>query len=230
MAKSQENNGKPISPFAVKDCALVAIATGKKAQNLRELRDKLSQIHAGSIYYHFWGGMLRLQFDEPEYNNDFSAWAQNGLHDSCLAERWGAIVPSEYDDLEKLRQELIEVIEERLDESEFVPWSKTDKQFHFIRSQIVVYDTHHEIHHFRELAEVFPTLSLGSVFYHFIDAQRRYPVGQDDFRTWLSELGNGYDDLIGQLAEVDPYFASLSELRLRLTNIFTNYNNKRTKK
>jgi len=29
-----------IDPFAVKDCALIAIATGERAHNLRELRDR----------------------------------------------------------------------------------------------------------------------------------------------------------------------------------------------
>jgi len=221
--KKKNNGSKDIVPFALKDCALVAIATGKRAQNLRELRDMLATIHAGSIYYHFWGGRLRMQFDEPEFNNDFSAWSNNGLHDSSLAERLGAIVPTDFNDLEDLRHELIEVIEERLDETEIVPWSKADQQFQFIRSQIVVFDTHQTIHSFKELAEFFPKLSIGSIFYHFIDAQRRYPFGMDDFSNWLTSLGNKYLDLVSQLTEIDPYFSSLSELRQRLSRIFSDY-------
>ena len=30
-----------VEPFVIKDCALIAISTGKHAQNLRELRDRL---------------------------------------------------------------------------------------------------------------------------------------------------------------------------------------------
>ena len=221
--KTAKNSNGKMASFAIKDCALVAIATGRRAQNLRELRDRLEDIHSGSIYYHFWGGMLRPQFDDPEYNNDFAAWAQHGLHDACLAERLGAIVPTEYKDLEDLRQELIEVIEERLDESEIVPWSKVDRQFHFKRSQIVVFDTHKIVQHPKEMLDVFDRLSLGSVFYHFIDARRRYPLGVDDFRAWLSGAGNKHQALIDRLAEIDPYFATLSELRFRLVRIFTDY-------
>ena len=40
-------------PFAIKDCALVALATGRRAQNLRELRDQVMEIHAGSLFHHF---------------------------------------------------------------------------------------------------------------------------------------------------------------------------------
>ena len=60
-------------PFVIKDCTLIAIATGEEAYNLRELHNQLKTIHPGCIYYHFWGGMLRPSFDEPEYQNDFAA-------------------------------------------------------------------------------------------------------------------------------------------------------------
>ena len=49
-------------PFIVKDCALIAIATGIRAQNLRELRDRLRDIDLNCVYYHFWGGLLRPRF------------------------------------------------------------------------------------------------------------------------------------------------------------------------
>ena len=51
-----------IIPFEINDCALVGIATGRRAQSLREMRDILLDIHPGSIYYHFWGGLLRPYF------------------------------------------------------------------------------------------------------------------------------------------------------------------------
>ncbi len=127
-------------PFAVKDCALISIGTGERAQNLRELRDRILTTQPGSIYHHFWGGLLRPSFDDPEYQNDFAAWAGRGLHDTRLAERLSLIDPSEFQDLEALRRELVEVVEERLEETEMVPWAKSDHQFYFVRSQIVVFD------------------------------------------------------------------------------------------
>ena len=72
-------------PFSVKDCALVTIATGKKAQNLKEMREHLLNIHLGSIYHHFWGGLLRPRFDDPEYNNDFAEWVRHALQDNIHA-------------------------------------------------------------------------------------------------------------------------------------------------
>ncbi|HIE48161.1 TPA: hypothetical protein EYP84_04665, partial [Candidatus Bipolaricaulota bacterium] len=80
-----------MKPFKVKDCTLIAIATGVQAQNLRELREKVETVHPGSIYYHFWGGMLHSRFEEPEFNNDFAAWVRHALHDPVLAERLAVI-------------------------------------------------------------------------------------------------------------------------------------------
>jgi hypothetical protein len=203
-------------PFAVKDCALIAIGTGEKVQNLRELRDRLLTIDAASIYHHFWGCLLNPSFDEPEYQNDFAAWAWYGLRDRRLAEKLAVIDPSQFPDIENLRRELIEMIEERLEETELVPWAKANQQFAFIRSQIVVFDTSLRIENPRMLQENLPRMSIGSIFYHFIDARRRPPYGQDDFSAWLAGFGDGYPRLAESMSSVDPYFVTLTELRREL--------------
>lgn len=210
-----------VDPFAVKDCALISIATGKEAQNLRELSDRLETIHSGCIYYHFWGGMLRPSFDEPEYQNDFAAWAWRSLHDSRLAERLAIIDPTYYKDIEELRRELMDVIEERLAESEFVPWARSGQRFKFIRSQIVVFDTGIRIEHPSELRDRIPKMSLGSIFYHFIDARRRTKDGKNDFVQWFLSFNRGiYDDLIKRINSIDPYFTTLSALKNELHAVF----------
>jgi len=215
----------PTTPdvFVVKDCALAAIATGQRAQNLRELRDHLVSIHPGSIYYHFWGGLMHPRFDDPEYNNDFAAWARHALHDARLAERLGVIDPADYMEIEVLRQELIEVIDERIDESEYQTWARPDQQFHFVRAQTVSFDTGRRMTRPAELAATVPQLSLGSIFYHFIDARRREPQGMDDFRAWLAQFGGAHEELRTRLAEVDPYFVNLVELRQKLSELLRGY-------
>ncbi len=207
--------------FAVKDCALIAIATGRRAYSLKELREQLLTINADSIYYHFWGGLLQPRFEEREFNNDFAAWARHWLHDGTLAERLAVIDPTEFHDLEALRQEVIDLVEERLEEREYLRWQQVPRSFEFIRSQIVVFDTHKRADSPQQLAELLPHLSASSIFYHFIDARQRFPEGTDDFRFWLSSFG--FDRLCEQLSEVDPYFASLSEVRRNLIQVFADH-------
>lgn len=204
-------------PFAVRDCAMLSIATGVSAQNLRELRDRLRLVPASSLYYHFWGAHVRPGFDEPEYNNDFAAWAKHGLNDLALAERLSVIDPS--GDLEALRDELIEAVEQRLDERQWVPWAPPDQEFQFIRAILVVLDTGMRLKDPRALAEALPQLSRGSLFYHFIDARRR-PEGVDDLRAWLSGFGERHAGLIDRIADIDPYFITLTGLRQELMRAF----------
>ncbi len=215
-----------MEPFAIKDCALIAVATGERAQTLRELRDRLESTHPGCIYYHFWGGLLEPRFDDPEYQNDFASWAWHGLHEARLAERLGIIDPTEYPDLEDLRHELVEVIEEVLDESEILGWMRASQRFHFIRSQIVVLDTAVQITHPGDLSEFIGRMSLGSIFYHFIDARRRTEHGNNDFSEWLMGLGEEYAPLAKRIAALDPYFTSLSEMRRDLEGIIRAFNQK----
>jgi hypothetical protein len=200
-------------PFAVKDCALLAIATGTRAQNLREFRDLVRQVPAASLDYHFWGRLLRPDFDDPEFSNDFSSWARHGLHDHPLAERLGVIDPTDFEDLEGVRREIIEVVEQRLEESDWVPWARRDQQFHFLRSQIVVFDSPRRFAQPRELAAGFSSLPLTSIYYHVIDARRRTPQRTDDFRAWLSGFGESDKELATRLGFIDPFLSTLSELR-----------------
>lgn len=210
-----------IMPFVIKDCALIALATGERVQNLKELRDHLKTVPGSSLYYHFWGGLLHPGFEEREYGNDLGEWAKHCLHDASLAERFAVIDPSGFDDTEGMRQALLDVVEERLEEDNANLWTAVDRQFQFVRSQIVVFNTGRTVQQPEQLAGIIPGLSPGSVFYHFIDARQRLPYGGDDFRAWLSAWGDRYTGLCQGLAAIDPYFTSLNELREQLAALFS---------
>ena len=112
------------STFFVKNCSLAAIATGEQANSLLELRDKIATVDEGSIYYHFWGGRMNPKFVQIQYHNDFASWVYYRLHDHILAERLSIIDPTEFENLEALRQEVLETIETRLDDYEIILWTK----------------------------------------------------------------------------------------------------------
>jgi hypothetical protein len=199
--------------FSVKDCALIAIATGRKVVNLRELRDALESMPADSLYHHMWGGLLAPRFEEREYHNDFAAWARHGLHDRVLAERLAMVSPTDADGLEALRADLIDLVEQRLDESERLHWAQATHPLELLRSQIVVFDTERRLESIAMLTEVMPELSTSSIFYHFIDARRRSSNGEDDFTAWIASMDESHDELLADLANIDPYFSSLVEVR-----------------
>ncbi|AOY87456.1 hypothetical protein BKP64_04265 [Marinobacter salinus] len=209
--------------FRIKDCALVVLATGKKARMLQEFRSELANIDTASIYHHFWGGLLQPRFEEREYNNDFAAWVRHGIHDAVLAERLSALAPTSFPDLDTLRQEIKELVDTRLDEVEYLLWARATQQFEFVRSQIVVFNTEKQLQEPHELLPAIKDMSISSVFYHFIDARRRTSDGRDDFSDWLMVFGDEFTPLQEKLAGIDPYFGSLSELRDQLASVFTSY-------
>lgn len=204
-------------PFAVTDCALVVIATGEKAYNLRELLDRLTRMdNPDLMYFHFWAGLLRPHFLDPEYPNDFGAWAYHSLHDKILAERLSSINPTKFASLDDVRQRVIEIVEDRMEENFFETPKEAAYPFYFQRSQIVVFDTHLRITRPADLAVMVPKMTSGSVFYHLIDAWRRTPSGLNDFSEWLKAWGAPYDRLGDKIATIDPFFASLMDLRKEL--------------
>ena len=223
MAEQADGKSPLTQPFNIRDCALVSMATGYKAQNLKEFKEGLLRVHESSIYHHFWGRFLEPQFDEPEYNNDFAAWAYHRLNEKALAEKLSVIDPTDYEDIESIRQDLVECIENRLYENEFVPWTRADEQFHFVRSQIVVLDTGRYLEIPSDLPSAVPEMTIGSIFYHFIDARKRTEDRSDDFSAWLTGWGDTYNDLRLKLMAVDPFFSSLKELRFMVTRVLEEY-------
>lgn len=212
----------PRTTFKVKDCAMLTIATGKRAYTLKELFDMLTVVRDGSIYYHFWGGMLRPAFTEREFNNDFAAWARNSLSDDELSERLAVIDPTRQS-IKDLRQEMLEIIEDRMDEIGERSWMRADSRFEFMLSQIVIFDTHRELTEPRQLATEMPLFTAGSVFYHFIDARRRLDRGCDDFTAWIDAGPEEHSELCDRLCNLDPYFVSLTEIRDELARVFQEY-------
>jgi hypothetical protein len=206
-------------PFHLRDSALVSQGTGFKAQTLAEFHDGLLRVEAASIYHHFWGRFLASRFSEPEYNNDFASWVHRALHEKALAEKLSMINPMAYPAIEDLREEVADRIAEHLDLTEYVAWAKADQRFYFVKAQLVVFDTNRTLHRPADLLAALPTMSLGSVFYHFIDARRRTDGGCDDFSAWLLGWGDEYTGLCSDLSALDPFFSSLNQLRWRVEQL-----------
>jgi len=204
------------APFRFRDCALTILSLGRSAQNLRELRDGIAIVTASSISHHFLEGLLKPAFDDPEYRNDFAMWARRHLHDNILAERLGGIDPMDYEDVETLRQQALDVIEDRLAEIPYVPSVRPGREFFFLQSHRVILDTGLQAATPAELGAQIPRLPAGSIFYHFIEGRRRSPSRTDDFSTWLAEWGEGCARGRKRLVSIDFHLWSLTELRARI--------------
>lgn len=201
-------------PFKVKDCALITRMAGvNTAMSLRELLDRVRTMPIECLFHHFCETALRPTFDDPEFRNDFAVWAGRSLRDRVLAERLAIINPYKYETFEDLRLQLIDILEERQFEVNEVESVTPDQQFYFMQAVTVVFDTGVELNQPKDLAEQLPHMSLGSIYYHFVEARRRTEMRNDDFSAWLADFPNGSEELIKSLEAVDFYSLSLSELK-----------------
>lgn len=203
----------PPEPFRFMDCALIILSIGRPAHGLREFRDRAAEVPPQSIWHHFYETLLRPTFDDPEYRNDFALWARRGLRDHVLAERLAVIDPFEFETFERLREHLVDVLDDRLAESHTTPPVRPGQEFHFLRSQMIVVDTGLRAATAAEMAVQIPLLPPGSLYYHFIEGRRREGRREDDFSAWLRDWGEGVEGLRSRLAAIDFRLWPLHELR-----------------
>ena len=206
-------------PFRFRDCSLTIVSLGRSARNLRELRSELAAVPTGCIAHHFYDALLRPSFDDREYRNDFAAWTRRMLRDAPLAERLSVVDPLDCADFEDVRDRLIEIVEERLAEDVRQSEVPEGMEFRFLRSQQVFFDTGARATTIRELREILPKTTTGSVFYHFVNARFRSPDKRDDYSTWLLRFGEEGRRLAERLAGVDFQLWSLPETRSRIADV-----------
>jgi hypothetical protein len=214
-----------MTAFEVKDCALLSLMSGMApACNLRELRDRLAACSQDVLYHHFCETTLVASFDYPDYRNDFAVWASKRLGDKVIAERLGILDPYSFSSLEGLRTEVLDIIDERLGELTMVPWARLGHEFYCMKATTIVFDTGERIHRPEDLLPAVRRMTSGSVYFHFLEARRRPPIGADDFTAWLPGFGTEWLPLIEALKELDFYFSTLSQLKQQLVELFENRN------
>jgi hypothetical protein len=205
--------------FIIQDCTLLTRTSGMPAAiNLRELRDRLTTCRQDVLYHHFCETPLVPSFVNPDYQNDFAVWALMQLSDRVLAERLGIINPYIFSDLEKLREQVLDILDERLSEVPFAPSCQPGEEFYFTEAVTVVFDTGLRITSPEKLPAAIGNMTNGSIYYHFLEARRRPLVGLDDFSEWLV----GFPDQEAwrsALQTVDFAFFTLPDLREELVRI-----------
>ncbi|MBP2669455.1 MAG: conserved hypothetical cytosolic protein [Deltaproteobacteria bacterium] len=211
-----------MTPFEVKDCALLVRMSGlSPATNLRELRERFAACSWSVLFHHYCETTLRTTYDNLDYRNDFAVWAKLYLGDRVLAERLGILDPYSFQSLKELRAATLEVIDQRLSESAMVPWARHGDEFFFMEATTVVFDAGIRITQPSLLGAFIREMTNGSVYYHFLEARRRLPIGMDDFTAWLLKDEEANQPYIRALASVDFYFRSLPDLRRELARVLT---------
>ena len=218
-----------MNPFEIMDCSLLIRMSGlPPAYNLRELRDRIAVCSPDVLYHHFCETPLSPTFEYPDHRNDFAVWATRRLSDKILAERLGAVDPYASASMEELRAVVLEVIDERLSEVTMIPWARPGHEFYFMEATTLVFDSGERVRALRWLPNAIRGMSNGSIYFHFVEARRRLPVGMDDFSNWIGGFGEPGASCVEALRRIDFYFYTLRELRAELVRVLEPLRGKRS--
>jgi hypothetical protein len=204
--------------FNFMGCIEIKELLGKKADNEQELLELIEEVSIDSIYYHTHSYFLRHFYIPGVYPNDFANWAAVQVRDRVLGEKLAVVTPSGKKNLEDIRSELIEIIDNHLSAIKIVPSVVYGQPFYFMQSRIIEVSTGVTVSNLPEFFEALKTTDASAIYNHVFEARLRDRKGRSDFAIWIEECLN-MKELAERFEKVDGYMFSLEGLRLRLLDL-----------
>ncbi len=191
--------------FEFRQCVTMTKATGRKARNLRELREALTTVSASSIFHNTYQYFLKGHV--LEYTNDFAQWAGESLEERALAENLSNIDPYDFPDTEGVRQALIGAIDLHLSQFPEPRDVMPGSEFFFNETITIVYPAGVRVRNLAEFLMAVKYIDSSSLYYHFFDARHRL-AGNNDFSQWFEDT-LGKQELADRVRSFDPFMHSL---------------------
>ncbi len=199
--------------FELKLCVTILKSTGRKAKNLRELKEALAGVSDGAIAHHTYQYFLKGHI--LEYTNDFAHWAGESIEERALAERLSNIDPYDYASIQDLRQDLIGAVDDYLTQFPEPRDALLGDEFHFNETISLVFPAGVWARNLAEFLMAMKYAEGSSLYYHFYDARVRLGNKADDFSQWLEE-GLEKPEVARRIRAIDPFVHNLEAIRERI--------------
>ena len=196
--------------------------TGRKANNLDELLELVKTCSNSSIFYHTFSAFRKLREVQTPYTNDFAVWIATNLNEEALAEKLLAIDLAEYNTIENLRARIVELLEGTRGENPSLFERQAAEPFYLYSLVRFVYLTDKFAYNLSSFRELLDTISVDSIYYHFIESRLHTQLHTDDFSSWMQETLE-YKDLAEKIRNIDINIYTLEELRARIGEIIDEY-------
>ncbi len=190
---------------------------GIKARNIRELCETLESVPLSSVYYHTHKFLKQHHFLSPEPPNDFAYWVNNTLNIRMLAEKLASVDTVKFSSLEELRLQLCAIMAEWLKLGMPANDCAAGDEFHFMSCQTFILPTGHKAANLSEFREKLKIVDINSIYFHIFEARLRLKKNQNDFQSWLMEIGE--KEIAEKLGNLDPYNITLENLRKRVLGL-----------
>lgn len=202
-----------IEPFEFRQCTSIIKSTGKKAQDLLELRDITAAISDECIFHHTYQYFLKGHI--LEYTNDFAHWAGESLEERALAEYLSNIDPYEFKNISDLREKIIIVIDEYLKLFPEPRKAIPGDEFYFNETITLIFPVGIRAKNLAEFLTAIKFIDTGSIYYHFYEARMRLGGGVDDFSRWIEDVFEK-KELAGKIRAIDPFMHNIEGIREHL--------------
>jgi hypothetical protein len=206
-----------IKPFEFKQCITILKATGEKAKNLRELRDRISDVSDESLFHHMYQYFLKEQ-RVLEYTNDFAEWAGETLKENVLSEQLSNIDPYSVKSIVDLRNDIARVIDAYLNKFAKARAVLSGDEFYFNEGITLVSPVGIQVKNLAEFLIAIRYVELESIYYHFYEARIRPPEEVDDFSHWFGDALNK-KGLADRIRSIDPFMHSLEAARQHIIEL-----------
>jgi len=194
---------------------------GRKARNPGELLNGIKTVPASCIYYHTHRFLQQHHYLSPEPPNDFAFWLMEILHLSSLGEEFLSVDTVSYCDLEKLRRDFVDILEDYISKDGKNVDCIPGFEFHFLACKTLVLPLPYTAHNLPEFAQMLSKVSIRSLYFHMFEARMRLNVPDNDFSQWLK--GMGEDQLAQEISKLDPYNITLESLRRKMIGMVERY-------
>jgi len=209
------------TPFEFKSAAPLLFIEREQARNIEELLEALRTCPDGSIFQHTFRTLEEHHFIKEGFSNDFAQWAYTDLREVGLGERLTGLDIREFTSIAKLRERLIQIVEEFREATPSAKDSVSKTPFYFCSSKITVLPTQRSATNLVEFIEGLKQVSLHSIHYHFIEARLRRELETNDFSIWLRR-DLGMEKAAKQLNQIDIYTSTLEGVRRKIVQTLQN--------
>ena len=205
-------------PFHFLTSLNLTLLTNRRARDLPELLGHLRAVPGSVVYHHTHHFLVQHQYLSPEPPNDFAYWCSNVLQEDRLGEQLAAIDLIQFRTIRALRERIIAVIEQYLEQRRELRVAPEGQEFHFREAMSFIVPTQLVAYDLREFKACVEQIGFGSLSYHFFDARLHLEKGENDFSEWLgTALEEG--DLARAIARLDPYTYTLDGLRKEVVRL-----------
>jgi hypothetical protein len=208
------------NPFYFYTSSNLVELTGEKADTLEELVALLKRCTGSAIFYHVFQSYRERHFAIEKYHFDFAQWIFASLDEEVLAEKLGSLDIRNFASIRELREAIIQVIENHLQEYPQCGKRRGKTPFFLCQSISLVMPTKNVAWGLEDFYHIIEKIGIRSIHYHLIEARLRLGIHTNDFSHWIWTSLNK-ETLAQRIEDIDIYFYTLDEIRKIIVQFIT---------